>query len=178
MSIFDNTTFEIWLPIKGFVDFYSISNQARVRSEHRIVTRGEFTYTVAEKFMSISPNTDGYLTVKLTRDGISTTYYVHDLLLQAFVGPKPEGLEVRHLDDDKGNCRLTNLAYGSHAQNMADSVRNGTHAYASRTECSQGHPYDAENTAYHRSHPTRRVCRTCARDYQLRHQSNRELVSA
>lgn len=179
MSIFDNTTFEIWLPIRGYVDFYSISNLARVRSEQRVVERGGSSYTVTERILKLIPNSDGYLQVHLSREGKQHTFYLHDLIMEAFVGEKPDGQEVRHLDDDKANCALANLAFGTRSENMQDSVRNGHHAYASRTECSQGHPYTEDNVARSANRPNARICKTCAREYQLRHQTNRrQLVSA
>ena len=48
------------------------------------------------------------------------------LLLLTFVGPKPyPRAEARHLNDISLDDRLENLAWGTHAENMADAVRNG-----------------------------------------------------
>ncbi|MGE0363033.1 MAG: HNH endonuclease [Vicinamibacterales bacterium] len=38
---------------------------------------------------------------------------VHVAVLEAFVGPRPPKAEARHLDGDKSNNRLSNLAWGS-----------------------------------------------------------------
>lgn len=51
---------------------------------------------------------------------------VHVLVALAFLGPKPSPAhEVRHLDDNKHNNALANLAWGTRADNIADRRRNG-----------------------------------------------------
>lgn len=52
--------------------------------------------------------------------------YVHRLVLEAFVGPCPDGLQTRHLDGDPSNNRPTNLAWGTSKENHADRRRHGT----------------------------------------------------
>lgn len=68
-----------------------------------------------------------YLQVRLKRsDNSYVSLYVHRLMLLTYVGPCPEGMEVRHLDGSRNNNNLTNLLYGSHSENMYDAVRHGT----------------------------------------------------
>jgi hypothetical protein len=43
--------------------------------------------------------------------------------MEAFVGPRPDGHEVNHIDGDRENNHLANLEYVTHAENI-------THAYA------------------------------------------------
>jgi hypothetical protein len=51
--------------------------------------------------------------------------YVHRLTLAAWEGADRPGLDCRHLDDDKRNNCLENLAWGDRLENMADAKRNG-----------------------------------------------------
>jgi hypothetical protein len=51
--------------------------------------------------------------------------YVHRLVLEAFVGPCPEGLQCRHKDGNKNNNHLSNLCWGTPAENTADKDRHG-----------------------------------------------------
>lgn len=51
---------------------------------------------------------------------------VHRLVLEAFVGPCPEGMECRHLDGNPANNRLDNLCWGTRRENCEDAVRHGT----------------------------------------------------
>jgi hypothetical protein len=50
---------------------------------------------------------------------------VHQLVLLAFVGPRPPGKVASHLDDDRTNNALSNLAYQTHRENMLDALKNG-----------------------------------------------------
>lgn len=67
----------------------------------------------------------GYPAVSLCRNGRIVSRTVHSLVAEAFLGPRPDGMVVRHLDGDEGNPRLSNLAYGTHADNEADKERHG-----------------------------------------------------
>ena len=68
----------------------------------------------------------GYPTVNLIRDDKRHRPYVHRLILQAYDGPCPDGMECRHLDGDVTNNDLKNLRWGTHKQNTQDMVRHGT----------------------------------------------------
>lgn len=50
---------------------------------------------------------------------------VHKLVALAFLGPCPDGQEVRHLDGDPLNNRVDNLEYGSRTENILDVYRIG-----------------------------------------------------
>jgi hypothetical protein len=69
---------------------------------------------------------NGYLVVGLCRRGEQRPRYVHRLVLEAFVGPRPAGTECRHLDGDRANNRLENLCWGTKLENAADALRHGT----------------------------------------------------
>src|SRR5689334_22814272 len=116
---------EEWKSVSGYSD-YEVSNLGRVRS-WRI--KGNTTKPVTKsrllKFATCG-HKQKYYAVKLYRDNVGKSHRVHRLVLEAFVGPMPEGLEVRHLDGDSFNNRLDNLAYGTHAENMEDQKRHGT----------------------------------------------------
>ena len=66
-----------------------------------------------------------YFCVNLCRDGKKKAHRIHRLVLEAFVGPCPEGMECRHKDDDKSNNRLDNLSWGTRMENAADRIANG-----------------------------------------------------
>jgi hypothetical protein len=64
----------------------------------------------------------GYLQIKLAR---GKTFYVHDLVLEAFVGARPRGKEACHGPGGRLDNRLANLRWDSHVENMADALRAG-----------------------------------------------------
>ena len=65
---------------------------------------------------------------------------IHRIVLEAFVGPCPPGMECRHLNGDGADNRLENLTWGTHAENTTDRARHGhdrrgeAHAMARLTE--------------------------------------------
>lgn len=75
---------------------------------------------------------DGYAFVTLCRPGARRRVRVHRLVLEAFVGPCPPGLEARHLDGNGHNNARTNLAWGTHRENIADRTRHGRTARGER----------------------------------------------
>lgn len=76
------------------------------------------------------PNAAGYPTVNVsagTSRGATHQWRrpIHQLVLCAFVGPRPDGMGTRHLNDVKVDNRLENLCWGTPAENREDAVRNG-----------------------------------------------------
>jgi hypothetical protein len=67
-----------------------------------------------------------YQDVNLYRDGRSCHRLVHRLVLEAFVGLRPDGMQCRHLDGNPANNNLRNLAWGTPAKNQHDRVTHGT----------------------------------------------------
>lgn len=59
--------------------------------------------------------------------------FIHRLILLAFVGPCPEGMECCHNDGDPTNNRLDNLRWDSPKNNKRDSILHGTHAVGERS---------------------------------------------
>jgi hypothetical protein len=122
-----------WRPIPGFPG-YEVSDTGRVRSYWRRWFRGVGRgrgcawlpgNTSREMRFRVDPRT-GYCHVQLRRDGKAHQRYLHRLVLEAFRGPCPPGHETRHLDGVRSNNVLTNLAWGTKAENEADRHRHGT----------------------------------------------------
>lgn len=49
---------------------------------------------------------------------------IHCLVLESFVGKRPDGYVCRHIDDDATNNNLTNLVWGTQQENVNDSIKN------------------------------------------------------
>lgn len=113
----------LWASVPEYEGFYEVSNQGDVRSLTRSVNYGRHdrvTYQGRELKQFLSGR---YLSVKLAKAGITKTMYVHELVLRAFEGERPQmsdRCEIRHLDGDKFNNSLNNLKYGTTKENFAD----------------------------------------------------------
>ena len=117
---------ELWKDIPGWEGYYQVSDTGGVRSIDRIAQGRHGAHQYKGRTLKQTPATKGYLTVKLSRSGIPQRgYQVHRLVLSAFVGECPEGLEACHADDVKTNNKLTNLRYDTSKNNTADAIRNG-----------------------------------------------------
>jgi hypothetical protein len=152
---------ERWRPIPGYEGSYEVSDLGSVRSLDRITDRGR-KWRGRTLAPAVMPR--GYLIVTLWRDGKQRSALVHRLVLSAFVGPAPDGTEALHGDGDPANNMLSNLSWGTHAENQADQVAHGTHANASKTRCRAGHFYDEANT-YSYPGRSKRGCRSCRSTY-------------
>lgn len=155
-----NTLCQQWLPVVGWEGLYEVSDQGRVRSVERVVRFGATTRTVPSTVLKPGKTTKGALYVVLS-NGKSCNRRVHQLVLEAFVGPCPPGMEGCHWDDNKENNALRNLRWDTHSANELDKVRNGRHTNASKTHCPRGHEYTPENT---KDHSKGRWCRKCHRE--------------
>ena len=77
-------------------------------------------------FRTIRKDRNGYWGLILYSPGGYQHRLVHQLVLEAWVGPRPEGQVCRHLDGDRDNNHIDNLAYGTYRDNTADAMRHGT----------------------------------------------------
>jgi hypothetical protein len=108
---------ENWKTIPGFSK-YEVSDLGRIRNIRLQTIRNPYI------------NLQGYYQITLSGDSNKRqTRMVHQLVLLAFVGPRPEGLVTRHLDGDKLNNKPSNLKYGTPSENMADTLNHGSHPF-------------------------------------------------
>lgn len=136
-----------WRTIPSFPR-YQISDQGDVLGPRGVLTR--------------LIDACGYYRLGLYRDGKRVNCRIHTLVAEAFIGPRPDGLVVRHLDGNHLNNHPSNLRYGTPSDNVRDSVFHGTQRNIRKTHCPRNHAFDSANTGYGPS--GNRICRTCRRD--------------
>lgn len=114
---------EEWRPAKGCTGAdrceYEVSSRGRVRS--RFVRCGHGWRILKQV------DAQGYRRVDLGRS--QPRKMVHILVLTAFVGPCPEGMQTRHLNGNRADNRLGNLAWGTAKENVGDKFTHGTIAF-------------------------------------------------
>lgn len=109
---------ERWRSVPGLPERYQVSDWGRVRTLAFIDGRG---FSRPLRFLRTS-NAEFNPVI----EGRKVWRPLAACVLLAFVGPPPEGSRLaRHLDDDRANNRLENLAWGTDADNNADARRNG-----------------------------------------------------
>lgn len=104
---------EEWREVPS-VPGYACSNLGRVKN----VRMG--------RVLARNPNHNGYPRVSVWT-GKPSNRLVHVMVAETFIGPRPEGLVVRHFPDrDPANCRVSNLSYSTQLVNLGDRVTHGT----------------------------------------------------
>jgi hypothetical protein len=109
-----------WRTVVGFAD-YEVSNAGQVRR-----TTGGQGARAGRLLTWHTATSTGYPNVRMRVGGKTIGVNVHVLVARSFLGARPDGMQVRHLDGDKMNCHVSNLVYGTHAENQRDKVRHGT----------------------------------------------------
>lgn len=103
---------EQWAPVPG--DWrYQVSSRGRVRS----YVRGR------PRILAPKRHPSGHVYAYVG----GRNRKVHQLVLEAFVGPRPDGAVTRHLNDIPDDNRVENLVWGTPRENVRDAVRNGKH---------------------------------------------------
>ena len=154
---------EAWKPIPGYEGLYEVSDLGRVKSLAKTLPHAKYgSRRWPEKVLKAITNNSGHLYVRLWKDKRQTKSYVHRLVLEAFVGPCPEGMEACHWDDDPTNNHIDNLRWGTRTNNMVDMVRNGKNHNARKVNCKRGHSLSGSNLVPATLRAGRRECRSCS----------------
>ena len=116
---------EVWKSVVGKELLYQVSTWGRVRSILRYVSskdKSRRPKDVRRGGKMLTPTfSEGRLLIN-----IGKVRNAAHLVLEAFVGLCPEGLECCHWDGDVRNNQLANLRWDTHISNMGDMRRHGT----------------------------------------------------
>lgn len=161
---------ERWLPVVGWEGLYEVSDQGRIRTVPRTVRctnqhGGNHTRHISARIRKLGVTRDGY--TQIVFGGASTpppgqckSRVIHQVVLEAFVGPRPPGMEACHNDGDKSNNALSNLRWDTKKANEFDAVRHGARPDPNRTHCRRGHDLAVNRFFNHRGY---QCCRECTR---------------
>lgn len=108
---------EEWKPARAYEGWYEVSSLGRVRR----VRPGKGTRVGLIVKQQLT--TRGRWQVSLSKDGEHRSLPVHVLVAHAFIGPRPDGMEINHIDFDCLNNIPSNLEY-------ITPIENVKHAYA------------------------------------------------
>ena len=107
-----------WKPVAGLEDRYEVSREGKVRN----IRRGKGS--IFHQEIKWRKNRYGYWWLNLKGEGGYENRTVHRIVALSFLGPCPEGMEVNHIDGDRGNPHLENLEYVTRAENIQHAFRN------------------------------------------------------
>lgn len=172
----DATPKETWLPVVGWEGLYEVSDLGRVRSLDRFVASRDGSRKPHKgRILTGSINrSTGYRTATLVDASSGRRHYalIHRLVLEAFVGPCPDGMECCHSDLDRSNEALSNLRWDTRSANTLDAVRHKTNHNAKKNRCPNGHEYDLIESRGDRR-PVR-ACKQCKEDARRERTGQRE----
>lgn len=178
------TQVEEWRDIPGWEGYYQVSNLGRVKSvERTALIFGGHQRRVHERLRKPFVNRGGRLMVRLNLGDTKPSFLIHRLVLQAFVGPEPEGMEACHNNGDHTDNRLENLRWDTKRSNMLDKRAHGTDHQVNKTHCPRGHLLASPNlvpSLWERK--GRRGCLSCSRaqsyiSYQKHEKPNFQKIS-
>lgn len=122
---------EQWRPITDWSGWYEVSDQGRVRSLDRDIPNSRGGGTRRMRGRILKPKKGGnndYLQVTLSRGNNENQYRaVSCLVLEAFVGPRPEGMQAAHGNGNTFDNSLSNLRWATPRENAGDKRLHGTH---------------------------------------------------
>lgn len=116
---------EKWVDVPGYPG-YQVSDLGRVRTvDRRVLGKDGRSELHRGKVLKPQRLKNGYTEVYLC-DGKSRKHRtVHSLVAQSFLGEKPTGHDVMHINGDRSDNRAENLKYGSRSENLRSTYDYG-----------------------------------------------------
>ena len=134
---------EIFKPIKGFEDYYEISNKGRIHNKRKLI----------KTFI----NNSGYECIKLTVNKVRYNFTIHRLVALNFLSDKKS--EVNHLDGNKLNNSLDNLEWTTSSENKKHARKIGISIYNLPTKgLKKGKTSKYHNVCYDKSKNMWKAC--------------------
>ena len=110
---------EEWKDIKGYEGCYQISNYGRIKSmQRKVASRGGCLKSLPEKIITPLYTSNGYLNVVASKSQKRKTLIIHHLVAEYFIGDRPDGLVIDHIDGNKTNNHVSNLRYITTKENL------------------------------------------------------------
>jgi hypothetical protein len=85
--------------------------------QYGITENGEVINVKTERILKTSFH-KGYYQVNLNKNGKQYTRRIHQLVALTFIGERPDGYDIDHIDGNSKNNNFKNLEYCKHSENM------------------------------------------------------------
>jgi hypothetical protein len=119
---------EQWKVIPNFPN-YLVSDMGQIKSINaRKGSRTNINDGIINGWVQTCTSNYSRRLVALRKDGKTYCRKVHQLVLEAFVGPRPTGMITLHQNGDSLDNRLCNLCWGTYMQNHQDTKRHNSYS--------------------------------------------------
>lgn len=120
---------EEWRPVPGYEALYSASSLGRIRRD--LGTPAVRAGTILQP--ALSGRRYKYLHCRLSSGtALAKTFQVHALIAKAFIGPRPTGYVINHIDGNTVNNAAANLEYVTNYGNERHAAEHGLKAWGRR----------------------------------------------
>ena len=137
-----------WKQVKNF-DHYLVNELGEIYSHY------------SQRLIKPWDNTKGSMQITLTKNCKAHSLLLGRIVLEAFVGDRPEGMECCHNDGNYKDCSVLNLRWGTKSSNMQDKIKHGNNWQLNKTHDKYGHEYNKLNTIIRKRGD--RECKACTR---------------
>jgi hypothetical protein len=114
-----------WVEVSYGNGNYMVSDQGEVYSKSRPKARA--------RIMKPAVAVGGYPIVSLCQGSERKMFLVHRLVAEAFLGKRPQGCEIAHINGVPSDNRADNLCYKTRTENESDKAIHGTLLRGERT---------------------------------------------
>lgn len=115
---------ESFVDIKGFEDYYQISNYGRILSKDVIWNTNKNILSRGGKIKKLCLDQYGYLRVTLWKNNKGKSFYIHRLIALHFIINPENKEQINHIDGDKLNNSISNLEWCTNKENINHSIKN------------------------------------------------------
>lgn len=127
---------ETWRDVVGYEGYYEVSDMGNVRSiDREVISKTGVKRFLKGCMMKQHKNSiNGYMQVRLRKNGSGHTFQVHQLVAKAFLTNDEHLSDIDHINCDKTDNSAKNLRYVSHAENMKLARENGRFDFEAMAE--------------------------------------------
>ncbi len=117
---------EIWKNVKGYEDYYQVSNKGRIKSLDRTYTRVDGKIKkYKSKIRKLPIDAYGYNIINLFKGGKRSFYKVHRLVAYAFLENIKNKPQINHKNGIKTDNNVNNLEWVTCSENLKHAHRLG-----------------------------------------------------